>query len=225
MGMTAEVPPEKRGEVRVEGVPGGPPPVPPAPLDETHFLMIRRAVFRRKIVRSAARAAAWDAGITLAIGLLGLMLSLAWWSWLGILVTVGICAIGCVGLVARRLMSDAKPSAARILAVNQLAFMTLILLYCVIQMLTFSPAAARAALLSPEVVSQLRDLPGMDQALADIERSAPTMVYGFYSLVILLSVCAQGGMALYYVTRRRHVEAFRRETPEWILRLFIELGM
>jgi len=223
--MTAGVPPEKWSDVRVEGAAGTAPPVPPAPLDESHFLIVRRAAGRRRPVRSAARTAAWDAGITLTIGLLGLLLSLAWWSWLGVLITAAICAIGVVGLVGRRAMSAANPSAARILGLNQIAFMSLIVLYCVIQMLTFSARQETGTLLSGEVMSQLRDFAGMDPTmLAEMDRAVALLVYGFYSLVILVSICGQGGLALYYFTRRRHLEAFRRETPEWVRRLFVELG-
>ena len=40
--------------------------------------------------------------------------------------------------------------------------------------------------------------------------------YAFYGGVIALSVLFQGGNALYYFTRRRHVEDFIAETPEWV---------
>ena len=37
-----------------------------------------------------------------------------------------------------------------------------------------------------------------------------------YGSVIALSVIFQGGNALYYFTRRKHVEAYVAETPAWI---------
>jgi hypothetical protein len=92
-------------------------------------------------------------------------------------------------------------------------------------MLTFSTEQAKAAAMSPEFRSHLAGLPNMAQTIdKEIERWAPILAYGFYSLIIALSVCLQGGMALYYFTRRRHVESFNRGTPPWIRRLFIDIG-
>ncbi len=31
-------------------------------------------------------------------------------------------------------------------------------------------------------------------------------------------------MALYYFTRRKHIERFNRAMPPWIRRLFVEMG-
>jgi hypothetical protein len=30
-------------------------------------------------------------------------------------------------------------------------------------------------------------------------------------------------MALYYFTRRKHIQQFNRSTPQWIRRLFVEM--
>jgi hypothetical protein len=41
--------------------------------------------------------------------------------------------------------------------------------------------------------------------------------------VILLSAGFQGGLAVYYFTRKKHLEALQRSTPAWVQRLFAEL--
>ena len=93
-------------------------------------------------------------------------------------------------------------------------------------MFSFSRGGLQAALLSPDTRSQLAGMPDVAQALdsqmAPYARLAPLMIYGFYGLVIVASILSQGGLALYYFTRRRRLEAFTRETPEWVRRLFIE---
>ena len=43
-------------------------------------------------------------------------------------------------------------------------------------------------------------------------------------LLVRISIAFQGGLALYYYTRRRHVETFLRETPAWIRRQLLELN-
>jgi hypothetical protein len=38
-----------------------------------------------------------------------------------------------------------------------------------------------------------------------------------YGTVIVLSIIFQGLTACYYFTRRKYVEAYVRETPQWVL--------
>jgi hypothetical protein len=208
MDMTIPVPAAQNPEARGEGVGGAAAPGA-SPLSENDFLMIRRARAGRKVVRRSATVAAWDAGITLTIGLAGLLISMFWWSWLGFFITLGITAVGVAGLVGWDHMQDANPSAATLLGINQLVLMALIVLYCVIRMATFSP-------------SELQASTGLGISLTDI---GPAIINGFYTLIIVVSVLGQGAMALYYFTRRRGLLDYRHDTPEWVLRLFRELNL
>jgi hypothetical protein len=67
-------------------------------------------------------------------------------------------------------------------------------------------------------------MPGMGRFVGRLDQLAPLLVYGFYGLVILLSAGCQGGMALYYFSRRKHIETFNAQTPEWVRRIFVETG-
>jgi hypothetical protein len=195
-----------------------------APLDESHFAEIRQAVVSRKAVRAAARTALGSAVTTLFIGASALPFTLIWPSASSLMVTAGICAVGVVEFYGYRRMRRAEPSAAAYLAKNQLAFLGLILFYCLVQAATFTTEDAKAAAISPEARAQLAAMPDMARSIDGlIDRWAPLLTYGFYSLVAVLSICCQGGMALYYFTRRRHIEAFNRRTPAWIRRLFVEM--
>ena len=49
-----------------------------------------------------------------------------------------------------------------------------------------------------------------------VSKGFKTIVVVLYGGVIALSVLFQGGNALYYFTRRRHVEDFVADTPEWV---------
>jgi len=156
--------------------------------------------------------------LTLPMGVLSL-------SGTTLVMGAAICAVGAVEYVGYRKMLRAEKAAPRLLALNQLAFLGVILLYCVFQVVTFSTADARNAVISPETQTQLAALPGMQAAIyKQIDRWAPLLTYGFYSLVAFLSLCFQGGMALYYFTRQKTVESYTRGTSEWIRRLFIETG-
>lgn len=195
------------------------------PLTEGHYAEVRQAVQARRRVKAAARTALSSGSVTLAIGVLAAPFVAVWPSASGVLIVAGVCAVGAVELVGYGRVRRAEPSAARLLGLNQLAFLGLIALYCVMQMVAFSPEEVQAAALSPEVRAQLTAVPEMARTINDmILRWAPIVTYGFYSLVIGLSVCFQGGMALYYFTRRKHIERFNRATPQWIRRLFVEMG-
>ena len=45
------------------------------------------------------------------------------------------------------------------------------------------------------------------------------LVVAVYGTVIVLSAIFQGLNAFYYFTRRKHVEAYVQETPDWVLDL------
>jgi hypothetical protein len=188
------------------------------------FALLRRALAGRRPVRSAARTARSSAVSILVIGAAGIPITLIWPSWLGLLTEAGICAIGVIEYIGARRMQRGDVSAAAFLGRNQLAFLGLIVLYCVIQMVTISTAAAQGSLLSADMQSALSQLQGTDSELDHEFRTwAPLATYGFYSLIIALSVCFQGGLAVYYFTRKRHLEAVAAATPAWIQRLFSEL--
>ena len=192
------------------------------PLAEADFLLLRQAAVRRRAVRAAATTAKASAVVTLVIGASSVLFVLIWPSWDGAIVSVGLCAIGVVEYLGSRRMRLADPSAARLLGANQLCFLGLIALYCAWQMISFSPQRARDAVLSEDARSMLRDLPELEKTVSGIDRVAPLITYAFYGMVVFLSVLCQGGLALYYFTRRRRLEAFSRETPAWLRRLFLE---
>jgi hypothetical protein len=186
--------------------------------------MVRQAVVCRRAVKKAARVSLSSAVVTLAIGALAILFLLFSLSWSGVFVTVGICAVGMVEFLGHKRIKQAQPSAARLLGFNQLVFIGVITIYCAAQMIGFSTEQAKSAALSGETRSQLQQMPEMAASLDKlIEKWAPIAVYGLYGLVILASIVGQGALALYYFTRRRHIEAFNRQTPAWIRRLFIEM--
>jgi hypothetical protein len=52
--------------------------------------------------------------------------------------------------------------------------------------------------------------------VGDLEGLYKTATLAMYGGAIVLSMLFQGGNALYYFTRRRHVEDFIAETPQWV---------
>jgi hypothetical protein len=207
-------------------LPGAPQPLgQTGPLSEKDFILVRQAANRRVGIARCAGRAKVSSNITLIIGFLALVLVPVWPSWDGAMIAVGLCVVGFVERFGAGRMRQADPGAARLLGSNQLALLGLIVLYCLIQMITFSSERAKAEVISPETRSQLNGMPEITRSLdATIERWAPLANYGFYGLVIVLSAVFQGGMAVYYFARRRQLAEFHSQTPPWISRLFVEAG-
>ncbi len=183
---------------------------PGSPLTEADFLAVRLAEKRHRSIKFAARVAALSAVSTLGIAAISLIITILYFGFWSVVVTIGLTVIGVVEFRAHRALLRIDPAACRTLALNQLAFFALIAVYCLWQMITFS----------------INDLPAdYRQPITDVygRGSLPMLVNGFYLLVIVLSLAYCGGLALYYYTRRRHVEAFVRETPDWVRRQLLEL--
>ena len=194
------------------------------PIGEGELALIREAVVRRRKVKSAADVARSSAIVALVIGFLALPFVLLSPSLSGVVVVAGVIAVGVREWTGYKKMRRAEAGAAGHLGWNQVALLGVITFYCLLEMASFSPEEVKTAAISPEVRSQLATMPGMSAEIDKmIETWAPYAVYGFYSVLILVSVGFQGGLALYYFSRRKYVEAFNRETAEWVRKILLEV--
>jgi hypothetical protein len=195
-----------------------------SPIGEREWGLVREAAVRRRKVKRAAATARSSAIVTLVIGLAALPFVLVSPSFSGLVVVAGILVVGVREWKGYGKMRRAESGAASYLGWNQVALVGVITFYCLFQMASFSTEEVKSAAISPEVRSQLATMPGM---AADIDRMieqwAPYAVYGFYSLVMLVSALAQGATAVYYFSRRKYVETFNRQTPEWVRKIFEEV--
>ncbi|HWC97733.1 MAG TPA: hypothetical protein VG456_13305 [Candidatus Sulfopaludibacter sp.] len=127
-------------------------------------------------------------------------------------------ALGAVAYVELRNAARLKrlqPDAARTLGFNQLALATILIIYALWQIHTASRSGGTAAVLGvsdPGVAQML----GSDSQLQDLTQMA---VHALYGALILIAICAQGSMALYYFSRARLVRDYVAGTPEWIIKL------
>jgi hypothetical protein len=92
-------------------------------------------------------------------------------------------------------------------------------------MVTVSKKTA-TSMLGPELESQLAQVQEVGGAGLSNQMNTlmPLATYGFYTAVIVLSVLFQGGLALYYFSKRRHLETLAEETPAWVQRVFREVA-
>lgn len=182
------------------------------PLAPEHHRDLALAAERAIPIRSAARVATMNAWITGIIAAMSAPFAL--FSLTGFVVAVGLSIVAWNEFRGRRRLLRFEPSAATFLAGNQLGFLALIIVYCLWSTYTIligpnplvNLLSANSELLAPEDRRLLTSSAELVKYIAIV----------FYGLVIVLSVIFQGAMAAYYATRRKYVERYVAETPEWI---------
>ncbi|MCY2929178.1 MAG: hypothetical protein NTV86_06720 [Planctomycetota bacterium] len=201
--------------------PGAVPPVSrPSPLSEEDFLAVRRGGLEYLAIRRTIKTARTSAVVTLVIGALALLVCALSFAWVAIVTAVGVCVVGAVEFAGAGRLRQGQLRAPRMLAINQLCFLALIVVYCVIQMVATTSAEIREAALSPGFRSALAGMPDM-QKTAD--QLAPLVFYGLYVGTILLSALVQGGLAGRYHVCGRRLAAFTGHTPPWVCRVIREV--
>jgi len=177
------------------------------PLTPNHLRELADATERSKLIRKTARVANFNGWTTAILAASSAIFTLlADQSVVGFLVTAGLTVVAFNELRGKKRLLAFDPSAASLLGWNQLGLLAMIVVYCLWNMRS---GASMGDLKTPEMKEAL-DMIGWNAALVQ------TMAVAFYGVVILLSAIFQGGNALYYFSRRKYVERYVRETPEWV---------
>jgi hypothetical protein len=125
--------------------------------------------------------------------------------------------IGTLGWMERGAANDlaqAKPSAPVRLALNQLVLGALIVGSA---WMTVKAVGAQAAQAMTASESKIAELPAEVQGVArQFTALGPDMVYMMFTAIVLGTLLFQGGLAVYYFTRRRKVRNFHTELPPWV---------
>ena len=183
------------------------------PLNSAEQAEIAAAHARAKVIRRAAGMAAFNGWVTafLAAG----SLPFAFFSVSSLVVTAGLAVVAYNELQGRKQLLEFRPDAASRLGWNQVGFLGLIIAYCLWMLYTGLTGEGPFA-------AEIRAKPELAMALDDIgqfDRLYRGIVVAVYVSVILLSIIFQGLNALYYFSRRKHVEAYVRQTPDWVVEL------
>jgi hypothetical protein len=182
-------------------------------LAQEHRRELALANQRAKKIRKAAGVAAfngWATGIFAALSAPFALFSIA-----GLFVTVGLSVVAYNEFQGRKRLLRFDPLSPALLGWNQVGLMALIVLYCLWMLfagLTGAGPFAGEMQTNPELAGALGSLSQFDEFYK-------VLVVAVYGTVIVLSVIFQGLNALYYFTRRKHVEAYVQETSEWVLDL------
>ncbi len=111
-------------------------------------------------------------------------------------------------------VAAAEASGPRRLFWNQITLFALIALSCGTEWNEMQQAQASGAFSLVPAGEQVP--PEVAEMVAQLETIVPALAYGVFGLVIGLSLIFQGGLALYYLSRRKAIVHFHEELPPWV---------
>ena len=194
-----------------KGVTAAPPPLatPAFPqLSEEHLRQLATARSAVRKVRRAIAVASFDGWTIGAFGALTLLTGLTDLS--GILMGAGMGAVAFVELRGAGQLRRLEPKAARMLAFNQLALAGILTLYALWRLHAEMTGAG------PFQAYKSAD-PQLARMLQPVESLTHLIALVLYGAMIALACFAQGGLALFYFTRGKHIDAYLAQTPPWIV--------
>jgi hypothetical protein len=111
-----------------------------------------------------------------------------------------------------RLLRRLQPSASRSLAKNQIVLAAILISYAIWQGYHGMTGAG-------SLTASAGGDPQLTRLLGPIDQLINLITLSVYGLLVLIAIFVQGGTALYYFTREKYVNAYLRQTPDWILNL------
>jgi len=203
---------------------GSPPPLPgtqqapsSGPLSDEHLEQLACAKLRAKKVRKACTVATVNAsllvvfsGCSLLMVLLGMMF--------GEFDIIGLGMGAALGFLAwnefrgRAMLKRFEMNACRVLGWNQLSLLAMVTVYSawMIGTALWGPSPYDQAIAGDNMLA------GPLGSINDLYKMISVAIYGG---LIVGTLIFQGLNALYYFSRRKHVEAYVNETPEWVVEL------
>ncbi len=168
---------------------------------------------RLRPIRRAAHVAVFNGWITASLALLSL--PFAFFSYAGLAMSIVMAVVAFNEFRGRNRLLEFAPSGATLLGWNQVALLTAIVIYCA-WALYANLAGPSILATDPQTRALVEESLGSVSAIESLARQIVILVYGS---VIVLTLLFQGGNALYYFSRRKHVEQLLAQTPDWVLDL------
>jgi hypothetical protein len=196
-------------------MPPTPPPLPPTPTDgfrlsPAQLQAVTDAQRRAAKIRRAISVAKFDAWTTGVFGALTLLFGLLSFSWVGLLLGIGMGIVTFVEFRGAQRLRQLDPDAAKTLGLNQLFFGGLLIAYALYSL--WGVYHDQSALLN-----EIKGAPEMKNLMMDAQSLAQMIGLLVYGTLIAVGLFGQGGTALYYFSRRKYIDGYLRDTPAWIV--------
>ncbi len=156
-----------------------------------------------KSLRRVLLIAAIDGWSIAVIAGLCTLISLLFGEWIGVSIGAVITAAGVIELRGRTRLLHGDPTGLNWLIRAQVLILAIVWLYSFRNLLSYDEAAMMA-----EITPEMRDM--LNQAgiaLSDIQALMKPVYYSLYLTVIAVTLLFQGGLALYYFSRRDKITA------------------
>ena len=187
------------------------------PLSNSHLDQITLARQRARKVRKACTVAMVNACILIAFSGLTLLMSMlammfGQFDLLGLIMGSALAALAWNELRGRGLLARIQLRGCGVLGWNQLGLMAIVLAYSIwmIGHAIWGPSPY------DEAIAKEAMLAGPLGSINALHKIISIAIYGG---LIVGTLIFQGLNSLYYFTRRKHVEAYISQTPDWVLDL------
>ena len=162
---------------------------------------------RRRIDRVAAVAtiSGWSIGVFAGLTLIGGIFSIP-----ALVLGLGMVVVARNELRGARSIRALDIAAPRRLGWNQIVFGIMLVVYAVVQMTRALAGPSRYA----AYANQGGEIAEMMGSIESLEKLLAVVVY---MGVVIIGGASTGLTALYYFTRRSHIERFLRQTPPWVV--------
>ena len=181
-----------------------------SPLTPEHHAQIAHAQQQRKKINRALKIAAFNAwsfaifaGFSFFVALITLSLPLA---------ALALAGLAWNEFRGRRQLRQLDPRGPKTLGSNQLICCALIALYCGLQIFSALTGPSRYA----QAIEQTPELAPTLEPMQDLLQTATVAGYGLF---FIIGVAAQGATACYYFSRKRGLEDYLQQTPDWVIDL------
>lgn len=171
-------------------------------------MAINLAERRFKKLSRAQVTARIDGGITAFFAVACLMTFCMGWENLVLGAIFGAIAFNSFRGAQR--LRRADPAAPAALAMNQIYLAATVILYAIYQIYKSRTGGQ-------ELLSQAGDLKALGLDTAGLEQTYKWFAWILYGGLIFGTILAQGGAAIYYATRKKYLDAYIQETPQWVV--------
>jgi len=180
----------------------------PPQFTQQHLRQVHDAQFQFRRIARAISVARFDAWTLLIFGVASMLFGV--WSLTSLVVGAGLTLFSVIEFKQADRLKRMEGGALENLAKNQLGLAMLLMLYAsyMIYQTVTGP--------SPLTVSSASD-PAVAEMLQPYQEMVRTLTLSVYAGLIVVAIGAQGGMAFYYFTRRKHLLDYLTQTPAWLV--------